>query len=330
MAVRPVLTLLLAVSVTVLSGAPGAAQTLYLDEQFGFTLTSSVVYATKPVGSPPVDRELHLQLYQPSGPGVPASRPVVVAIHGGGFTGGSRFSGTMLGLCERMARRGYTCVSIEYRLQGDDPVVGPEYQTLEGLVALADPGLATAIAAAYEDTVAAMQWLVDDAAPLGIDPGRMALAGYSAGGVLTELVGYVSDEAGVVLPAPPRVTFNMSGAFETLTPVVSGTDAALFLSHGDADATVPVSGAYALRDQALAAGLPVELHVFPGKGHTNIDIFSDEVAPGETVFERFVVFAYPYVVPGSGPAVPALSGLGVAGTGLLLAVVGALAAARRR
>ncbi len=301
--------------------APGAAhaQALYLDEQFGFQVTTGVIYTSKPVGEPPVPMNLRLELYEPTGPGLPPNRPALVAIHGGSFTGGSRFSSFMLAICEAMARRGWTCVSIDYRLVGDDPVVGPDFTGLETLIALSDPTLAGPIAAATEDTVAAMTWLEANAGALDIDPQRIGLAGYSAGGVLTEMTAYIADDGGATLPVPVRATYNISGSVDPSITVEAG-EAPMILSHGDQDTVVPVSGAFALRDAAVAAGIPHELIVLAGKGHTNFDIFEDEVVPGETVFDRFVSFFYVHVVGAA--TVPAL---GAGGRIVLLAMLSGIA-----
>jgi len=88
--------------------------------------------------------------------------------------------------------------------------------------------------------------------------------------------------------------------------MVQGDDPPLLIAHGEADATVPVSGAYALRDQAEAVGLPYEIHVFPGVGH-GMNIFTTEVSPGESVFDRFVAFFYQHVAQPAGVPVPSSS-----------------------
>ena len=54
---------LLVFAILVLPGF-AAAQTLYVDEQFGFDLTTGVVFASKPAGSPLANMDLHLELYQ--------------------------------------------------------------------------------------------------------------------------------------------------------------------------------------------------------------------------------------------------------------------------
>ena len=93
-------SLCLAVAAT----SPAGAQTLYVDELFGFTRTAGVVFASKLVGSPPTNVDLRLELFEPQGAGVPTSRPAIILIHGGGFTGGSRFNARLIEMCERMAQ----------------------------------------------------------------------------------------------------------------------------------------------------------------------------------------------------------------------------------
>ena len=303
------------------------AQTLYLDEQFGFTLTTGVIFASKPVGVPATDMDLRLELYEPSGVGVPSSRPVVVAIHGGGFTGGSRFSSTQIGTCERMARRGWTCISIDYRLTSDDPVVAPAYEAMEAVISSFDPVLAAAIAAACEDTVAALEWLIANEIALDIDTIRIGLAGYSAGGALTQFVPYLLDDTGVTIPVLPLAVFNLAGSFDPGVNIVAPGDPAAILVHGDLDTTVDPLGSIAMASQFEAAGIPYELNILPGKTHS-IDIFSDEVAPGETIFDRVVPFFVTYVANGPvAPAVPALDGFGL--MGLVLVLIGGASRALR-
>jgi len=56
------------------------------------------------------------------------------------------------------------------------------------------------------------------------------------------------------------------GGTDALAHEVRGFPPLLIL-HGDADSTVPVRFAYALRDAVIAAGGDVELHVLPGARH---------------------------------------------------------------
>ena len=64
-----------------------------------------------------------------------------------------------------------------------------------------------------EDALAAVQWTADNAAELGIDPERVAVAGDSAGGNLSTVVSLLARDAGA-----PRIAFQM-----LLYPYLGGT-----------------------------------------------------------------------------------------------------------
>ncbi|MFP6639096.1 MAG: alpha/beta hydrolase [Myxococcota bacterium] len=299
-----------------------AAQTLYLDPQFGFERTGSVVYAEKPAGSPAVNMDLLLELFQPTGPNIPPQRPGIILVHGGGFTSGSRLNARLISMCEEMATRGWTCVSIDYRLAGDEPVLDPAFEIIETVVtASGESANATAVAAATEDAWAATQWMINHAGDLGVDPERIGIGGSSAGAVTSLLVGYLLDDIGVSAKGDLDAVFDMWGSVGGNPIMVQGDDPPLLIAHGEDDPTVPVSGAYALRDQAEAVGLPYEIHVFPGVGH-GFNIFTMEVSPGEFVFDRFVAFFYQHVAQPVGVAVPSSSVGSIAALVLLLAAMG--------
>ena len=98
---------------------------------------------------------LQLRLYVPSGAGEPA--PAIVYLHGGGWVIGSLDSHDHV--CRRLARAaGIKVVSVNYGL-------APEHPFPQGLT----------------DVVHALRWLSEHGASEGIDPGRLALAGDSAG-----------------------------------------------------------------------------------------------------------------------------------------------------
>jgi acetyl esterase len=106
---------------------------------------------------------IECRLYTPSAAGDGAG-PGIVYFHGGGFVIGSL--DTHDGIC-RMLANGSTCrvLSVAYRL-------APEHR----------------FPAAVEDAVAATAWAMRNAAMLGIDPSRLAVAGDSAGGTLAAVV----------------------------------------------------------------------------------------------------------------------------------------------
>ena len=89
-----------------------------------------------------------------------AGLPALLFLHGGGFVIGGLE--THDSLCRQLARRsGGAVVALDYRLAPEHP-----------------------FPAAVDDTWAALAWLRDHAATLGLDPARLAIGGDSAGGTL--------------------------------------------------------------------------------------------------------------------------------------------------
>ena len=123
---------------------------------------------------------LQLDLYLPLNDSATRLRPAVVAIHGGGFSGGDRHSeGTW---CQRLAARGYVCATTEYRLH-------------TGLKPGADPlQFPAVILNATEDTRAAIRWLRTNAAKFRIDTSRIGAMGASAGAMITAFLVTASGE----------------------------------------------------------------------------------------------------------------------------------------
>lgn len=121
---------------------------------------------------------LTLNVWTPGSDG--SGRPVMVWIHGGGFTGGSGASALYGGA--RLAERGdVVVVTINYRL---------------GILGfLAHPGLADAEAGGAAgnwgllDQVAALRWVGENIAAFGGDPDNVTIFGESAGGMsVTDLL----------------------------------------------------------------------------------------------------------------------------------------------
>lgn len=89
--------------------------------------------------------------------------PVLVWIHGGAFRGGTGAVGTYDG--SAFARDGVVCVTINYRLGMDGFGLLPDAPDNRGLL----------------DQIAALRWVQDEIAAFGGDPGRVTIAGESAG-----------------------------------------------------------------------------------------------------------------------------------------------------
>ena len=108
------------------------------------------------------DNELNLNIFTPDLGA--AGLPVLVWIHGGGYLGGCNASPWYRG--GPFARDGVVLVSINYRLGA------------EGFLEV--PGAPAN--RAVRDWVRALEWVQENIAAFGADPGRVTIAGQSAGG----------------------------------------------------------------------------------------------------------------------------------------------------
>lgn len=109
---------------------------------------------------------LTLNVWSPSSAASTDSRPVLVFVHGGGFVAGSTRASLYDG--SSFARDGVVLVTLNYRLG----IAG--FLDLPG--APANRGLL--------DVVAALEWVRDNIAAFGGDPGNVTLAGQSAGATI--------------------------------------------------------------------------------------------------------------------------------------------------
>ena len=118
---------------------------------------------------------LYLNIWTPARSST-AKLPVVVWIHGGGWTNGSTAAPLYSG--EALARRGVVVVTIAYRLGPFGFLAHPELTAEVG--SSGNYGL--------QDQIAALTWVRDNIARFGGDPGRVTIAGQSAGGMSVSIL----------------------------------------------------------------------------------------------------------------------------------------------
>jgi triacylglycerol lipase len=233
--------------------------------------------APGPAGAP----DVALLLYRPRHRQAPL--PCVLHMHGGGYVFGAaatdaaqhRTIAAALGCC---------VVSVDYRLAPETPFPG-----------------------AIEDCYAALTWLCAEARALGVDPARIGVMGESAGGGLAAALALLARDRGGPALAFQHLIYPMiddrtgagagahpyTGAFVWTpqhnqcgwsallgvapgSPGVSAYAAAArardlsglpptFISTGALDLFLEEDIEYARR--LTRAGVPVELHVYPGAFH---------------------------------------------------------------
>ncbi|MGD9890736.1 MAG: alpha/beta hydrolase [Dehalococcoidia bacterium] len=230
-----------------------------------------------PAGAP----DVRVLVYQPQN--AAGGLAGFLHIHGGGYIIGSP---EMTDARNRLIARDLGCVvvSVDYRL-------APE----------------TAFPGAVEDCYAALRWLHAEAGALGVDVGRIAIGGESAGGGLTAGLALLARDRGEVPVAFQLLIYPMlddrTGTTVEASPMVAefgwsrGSNRfgwASLLGHdpGGAD-TSPYAAAARAEDLAdlppayiavgtldlfleenieyarrlMRAGVPTELHVYPGAYH---------------------------------------------------------------
>lgn len=138
---------------------------------------------------------LKMNIYVPTNDNA-VKRPLVVWVHGGGFIQGNRNDFNTL--AETWAKRGYTAVTISYRLGIVGSLLDPPFAYDE----------AEAIRACYrgiQDVRGGLRFLVKNAAVYGIDTARCVIGGASAGSIIALHAAYF-DAQDPIPPAAGKVS----------------------------------------------------------------------------------------------------------------------------
>ena len=243
---------------------------------------SDVVVEERHIPGPAGAPDVRVVIYSPPGP-VSGLKPGYLHIHGGGYVMGSP---EMFDMQNKAVVREIGCVvvSVDYRLAPDTPHPGP-----------------------VEDCYAALKWFYANAAALGVDAKRIAIGGESAGGGLSAALGLLTRDRGEVPLVFQLLIYPMlddrtvtrtephtfAGEFiwnaqsnhfgwrsllgqepgsDGVSPYAAAARAEnlaglppTFISVGALDIFLDEDISYAQR--LLAAGVPTELHVYPGAYH---------------------------------------------------------------
>jgi acetyl esterase/lipase len=248
------------------------------------------------IPGPPGGPAVTVRIYRPRD--AATALPCLVWAHGGGFVLGN-IARTDLAMQRIVEAAGCAVVSVEYRLAPEHPFPAP-----------------------LDDCYAALAWAGANATALGIDPGRIAVGGASAGGGLAAGLALLARDRGgpavafqfLIYPmlddrtvgggartvTDPRVwnlAANRNGWRAYLGDEPGGAGVSpyaaaaretdlrglppAYLSVGTRDLFVDEDIAYAQR--LVAAGVPAELHVYPGAFHG-----AEVLVPTATLSRRMV------------------------------------------
>jgi len=252
--------------------------------------------------------DLTLDVYQPPA-GVASKRMAVIHLFGGGFYTGNKNAGYIINDAKALGARGYTNISANYRLQtqGSWP-------------------------AQLHDVKAAIRWTRANAARLGIDANKIAVAGYSAGGMLALMAAGTNGRkefdgdggnAGVssdinacigvyplasaqiatgLFPQGQATPENIAAA--SPTAYISDKFAPTIFIHGTKDGTVPVQSSVDFWTKLQALGVPTTLTLIQGADHAFDNNAPDAVevmaASIDLFMDRLLINPKPYPSFGGG------------------------------
>lgn len=253
------------------------------------------------------DKDLLLDVYHPP-EGVTSKQTAVIHLFGGGFFTGNKAAGYIVNDARALGRLGYTSVSATYRLQNEG-----------------------SWPAQIHDTKAAIRWTRAHAGDIGVDADRIAVAGYSAGGMLALLAagtngmeefegtggnaGVSSDVQACIGVYPLASAETATGLFAdgeataeniaaaSPTSYIGERFAPTIFIHGTADGTIPVSSSIGFFEELHELGVPTSLTLIQGADHAfdagaldAVDVMARAV---DLFLDRLLVNPRPY--PSFGP-----------------------------
>ncbi len=218
----------------------------------GTRIAADLVYGEAPLGG--AMQPLQATIYLPKPGGSPP--PLLVWIHGGGFTGGHYGQVHIRRLARQLTGTGFALATPGYRLGAVEGDLGPAVQArlaeLAKVPQVGDPGqlAGPAALAACEDVAAFLRWLEArrDALPLS---GRPVLGGSGAGGVTAFNLAFLAPWLGLERPEPAGI-LSFSGGFAWPGLYTPGRYP-VFALHNPADTELGIASIRALsaRDPAL-------------------------------------------------------------------------------
>jgi acetyl esterase/lipase len=231
-----------------------------------------------------------IDVYYPSAGG---PWPVLLYVHGGGWSGGDKAEG--LGW-RSMTERGFLVVSVNYRLASYE----------------------NKFPAMIEDVKCAVRYLRAHAPEYNLDPNHIGAVGVSAGGHLVDLLGLADESAGwdtgeyteessrvqavVTIAGISDLTFTR-GAYASpdsaammvyhafgempgsaspklvaASPVtyITPDDPPFLIIHGDRDTVVPVEQSQVLDEQLRKSGVPAKLVIIKNGTHS---VYGENISP---------------------------------------------------
>ncbi|RZN84034.1 MAG: alpha/beta hydrolase [Winogradskyella sp.] len=198
------------------------AQTEYLDALYTVEKTTHTYHKFNRKDS------LQLDFYKPQG--VDKDLPLLLYIHGGGFSGGERDDANTRQFANAMAAKGYAVASISYRLIMKKKGFGCDTKTKDKI---------EAFDTAADDISYAIKHIIKNKSTFNVDEDKVVISGTSAGAEAVLHLAYVYESK--ILPKKFKLAgvIGMAGAIITLDQIDSDKAIPTQLFHGTNDNLVP-------------------------------------------------------------------------------------------
>ncbi len=202
------------------------AQEKYVDSLYSVKEVKTVRYATKN------GKDLVIDLYQPEN--TKEKSPLIIFMHGGGFSGGSPTNPQEVKFAKMAASKGYTAGLISYRLTRKGQSFGCNFKA---------QGKMETFRAAAEDFMDAVNFMIKRSEKFHIDPERIIAGGSSAGAetVLNAIYNpkLMFEEKENYLEIKFSAVISLAGAMVDVRYLTEKNAVPGILFHGTADRLVP-------------------------------------------------------------------------------------------
>jgi acetyl esterase/lipase len=258
------------------------AATPFIDPLFDYKETENITYANAKSGD--TTMPLLLDVYRPvATEKLPKNLPAMIFAFGGGWRKGSKDVKYIRDLCAYYAERGYVAVSIQYRIQKDNPpaTAGPA------------PGSGkneqfNLMNAAFHDTCNAVRWVRANAGKYDIDPNRIGIGGVSAG-AFNALNAGLCDEKITGPDVEVAAVISLMGAIGASH--IDESDPPVFIAHGTGDNLVPFAMVKGMVRRLDEVGAKYSLYPVDGVAH-RLQTILDTEFDGKTVIDHSLDFCF--------------------------------------
>lgn len=197
-------------------------QTLYMDSLFADITKATFIYDT-------IDEEI-LQFDYYLAADAPKETPLLIYVHGGGFSTGKRDDEKIVSFCNKLAYYGYAVASVSYRLTMKDIGFGCDVAAAEKIAA---------INSASYDVNRAVNYILHHSEGFNINKDKVVLIGSSAGAETVLNMAYVLNDSNLFNSFNYAGVIGMAGAIITLDSIDCSNAIPTQLFHGTGDRLVP-------------------------------------------------------------------------------------------